>query len=305
MESTEQRYVQFPLYLLQHFITNKNETINNILLYGAYRFSTKINYEPENVANQLIYALYSNKLTKELKKAIESLQSEILGLNDDYKCFDGNGNFEPDEFEVQEVLEAFENNEKFYTKAIEYYQIHIAIKLLKIKCDVDFIIKNGLEVQKQIINKEPFPMVSVSLLFEFRDNEKTDFEIMQFLAYIAINSILGTKAISKTNKLHTISRMLGYSSTKHLPDKLNATSSELVKKYKIRYHFSKLIKHLELNWNIRTYSNHIRGFYVAKSKVSLDELALIAETNKLKNKVKKLENEKKEAKRKALERLKR
>jgi hypothetical protein len=98
--------------------------------------------------------------------------------------------------------------------------------------------------------------------------------------------------------------MFGYASHKHLPKKFSPAIKELINKYSFRYHIDKVLTELELNWNVLTYSNNIRGMYVAmKDKISLDALVLAAETKKKKSQIEKLKAAKNEAKKKALQQL--
>jgi hypothetical protein len=126
-------------------------------------------------------------------------------------------------------------------------------------------------------------MIGKHLAFEFRDNPKTEFEQAQLLAYIAINSIIGTKKYTKTNRKHIVSRMFGYASFSKMSEK---ELSEIQNKYLTRYHFDRVILHLELNWNICTYSNKMRGIYISmKNKFPLDELIALAEKRKQSNRI--------------------
>jgi hypothetical protein len=148
------------------------------------------------------------------------------------------------------------------------------------------------------------PMISKSLLFDFRDNEKKEIDLIQLVSYIAVKSILGVKSFVKTNKMHIVCRMFGYSSVKHLPVKMPTNINSLFLKYSNRYHIDKVLMQLELNWNVITYSNKIRGMYIAMSnKTSIEQLALLAETRKHKNRIAEHKKKKKEATAKALEQL--
>jgi hypothetical protein len=127
-------------------------------------------------------------------------------------------------------------------------------------------------------DNEVMPMIGIHILLHFRDNDKTENEIAQLLAYIGIRSILGQKKYMKTNKQHIIARMFGYSSVKVLQD---AESNELMKKYSTRYHYEKIIKSLAVEWNVCTYSNRTRGIFVSIAiNFPLVKLIEIAEQKK-------------------------
>lgn len=303
MKHQTESYLQFPLYLLSEIFTDKESAINKIISYGIYRYSTKFHYQKSEVAKQLIYDNYRGELSTTLKKQIEALKSDIIGMNDDYSGFTSEGEFNPED-EIGELIKEFEQNEQLYKNSIEHYQIHLAYQSLGITGDKESILKVGKDIELKIPTNEPMPMISKSLLFEFRDKEKAEYEIIQFCAFIAIKSTLGIKSYVKTNKMHIVSRMFGYSSLKHLPTKMPTNIKTLFVKYSHRYHFGNVIEKLELNWNVITYSRYMRGMYVAmENKISMDSLALIAETKKQKNRINELKTLKKEATAKALQQL--
>jgi len=301
MDSKE-RYLQFPLFLLRDFISNKEKTINRIFDFGIFLYSTKFSYQVEEVAKQLIYDHYNKKLPIALQRKIESIGSEIIGLSRE-TAFTSDGTFQPFD-EIQELLEVFDTDEQFLKNAIEYYQVHLAFQSLGITGNIETTIKGGKEILKMVQPAEPLPMVNKKLLFDFRDNEKSEFDLIQFLAFIAIKSILGKRTCVKTNKMHIICRMFGYSSCKHLPEKMPSNVKELFSKYSHRYHIDRVIQSLELNWNVLTYSSNLRGMYVAMGdKINLENLVLIAETKKQKNRIENLKMKKIAAKTKALQQL--
>jgi hypothetical protein len=301
-EMEKVRYVQFPLFLLNELIVDKFKAINLIIKYGIYRYSKKFSYQKSEVAKQLIYDNYRGIVSSELAMQIIELNSDIIGQSG-YDCFNGKGELDADD-EIQIIEDAFNSNEDLYNNAIEHYQIHMAYQSLNLKGDKLQCLKVAKDIELNIKDNEPMPMVSVNLLLTFRDDDKSEYELIQFVGYIAINSILGKRITVKTNKAHIVCRMFGYSSVKHLPEKLPKSIAELYNRYTKRYHIDKLLTNLELNWKLRTYSNNIRGLYVASaSKIDINQLALIVETNKQKSKIKLLQQTKKDATKKALEQI--
>jgi hypothetical protein len=300
MKPKNERYIQFPLYLIRNIFNNKEKTIGQIITYGIYRYSCSFKYATNNVAQQIIYDYYKGNLSTNLRRKIDFINSDVIGKNEDYNGFTGMGEFSPDD-EIIELMECFNNDEDLYFMAIEHYQIHLAYESLNIKGNKNDCLLKGKEIEKLIPKGEPMPMINLSLLFDFRDKEKSEFEITQLCAFIAIKSILGIKNTVKTNKNHIVSRLLGYASVKHLPSEMNEVVKALYIKYSHRYHIDKLLQHLELNWNVITYSNDMRGLYVAmNNKISLDQLALLAESKKQKNRILNLKQKKTDAKNKAL-----
>lgn len=123
--------------------------------------------------------------------------------------------------------------------------------------------------------KCPIVGIDKDMLFDFYKNEKSDFDIICLAAFLGTRSIIGKKPYTKTNKAMIHARMFGYASPKDLPKKLDA----LQNKYKVRWHMDKVLQELEMNWYLRTISNHVRGMYVSFD-LSIDELALKSEESK-------------------------
>lgn len=297
------RYLQFPLLLLRTYFEDRTATLNNILVYGIYKYSTKFDYKDDDVAKHLIYANYNHrtKLPVDLLKKLDSLDSDIIGL-DDYRGF-VDKIFAPVD-EIAEIFEVFKNDNKFYRDSIEYYQICLAVKSTDVTGSEKSILEKAKKIEQRIPSKEPMPMISVKLLFDFRDNEKSNFEDIQLLFFLAIKSILGTFDFVKTNKKLILSRAIGYKSHKELPCELGPVLNNFLVKYSKRYHFDKIKTELEFNWNIISYSHHNRGLYFSiKKNYSLEQLALKCESDKRKNKLKALADAKADARSKAIKKL--
>lgn len=308
MSSTNiQKYVQFPLFLLRELLTDKEETIRRIFAFGIVHFSQKFSFDLREVARQLMYGYYRDrdKLPTNLREELDShVRSERLTLDEDYNGFKPDDTFSPDE-EIGQLIPLFEECTVFKAKAIQYYKLHMALKSLNITPG-NSIIERAALVSNTMSESETMGMVKVSLLFDVRDNEKSEFELMQFAAYVAVKSIIGRKEYCKTNKAHILSRMFGYSSIKEVPDKFESgILNDLFKKYNHRYHMDRIIQALEAKWGLVSYSRHTRGLYIAmEKKTSLNDLASAAEKRKEKNKIAELKLRKREATRKALEQIK-
>jgi len=263
MQDTEFKYFQFPLFLLQDLMHNKTKALNNIIRFGIYRFSKTIAYNEKQVIDQVIYGIHRGGLTSELKRITDNYQeSDKLSLDEDYNGFQG-ANFDP-EYENEQLSPLFNSEQDFQEYAIQYYQIKQAYKTLGIEGNYDNCIDNAQEIENSIPEREPMPMVNKGLVFDFRDNDKTEFELMQFACYIALNSILGTKHFTKTNYDFILCRTFGYSKPDLIPNELKATP--IFDKYTKRHHREKLLNQLELSWNILKYSTTaMRGFYIGKA----------------------------------------
>lgn len=289
-------YIQFPLFLLRNMLIDKIGTISSIFKYGIWNYSKKINYSIESTSRQLMYDYYRGFLPNNLKSKID-YYSETGAITLDYDNNSFNGTeFNPD---TENLIHILNNDNNFNKNAIQNYQLHLALESLKINFkNKSIIIQEALRISNLISEREPMPMIKVKLLFEYRDNQKSEFELIQLLCYVALNSIIGKKIYCKTNCNHVLSRMRGYSSIKALPGELDPRLQTIFEKYNKRYHREKLFNKIQTDWKIHIYSNNMRGFYFAKhSNISLNELAEKAEKAKQCRKEKELKKRKKEAKR--------
>ena len=277
------KYLQFPLFLLKGMLIDKQNSINKIIKFGIYNYAQSIDYDLINVARQVIYKNYNEILPPEITNKLSWYELEYFGTDEDYKGFTDMGTtFQPIE-EINEILSLFKKDNDFKNTCINHYCVWQALKFLGITGNSENILIEGRKIEKQIPKGEVMAMIGKHLLFDFRDNPRTEFEQAQLLAFIAINSIIGTKKYTKTNKKLIISRMFGFASyTKMIEKEL----SEIQMKYLKRYHFDKLIQELELNWNVCTYSNKMRGIYISlKIKFPLSELIAVAERKKKSNRI--------------------
>lgn len=124
-------------------------------------------------------------------------------------------------------------------------------------------VAESLRVAENIIHaidsKAVYVGISKDIIFDYYNNEKTEFQIASFCAFCAVRSIVGKKKLCKTNKSLIHARMFGFNSIRELPTNL----SEMQFKYANRYHIDKAIKELELNWHLKLFADHCRGFYLS------------------------------------------
>ncbi|MBN9483920.1 MAG: hypothetical protein BGO70_09960 [Bacteroidetes bacterium 43-93] len=139
---------------------------------------------------------------------------------------------------------------------------------------------------------DPKTSMATTIVWDYRNNEKTEFQLASLLAFAAIRSILQVKAHCKTNKSLILARMFGYNTIKAMEAELPCPYRD---KYRKRWHMDKLIRELEHNWGLKTFSDHCRGMYVAFGKVDYKTLARVHEERKIKTKEITLRKQKKEA----------
>ena len=272
--TSPRRYVQFPLFLLHDILTDKNETINKILNYGIYHYAMAIEYDLNNVARQICYHNYRRSLDKDIIAQLNKYDFEFFGNDEEYNGFVG-ANFIPED-EMIELLELFESDPLLKATCIEYYRINQAFKLLNLTGDASTIKATVKGIKSQIKPRQVFPMIGTHLLFNYRDSDKSEYDIIQLMAYVSISSIIGVKPFAKTNKQFILKRMFGENSADDARDK-----------YEKRYHWEKLIFKLQTNWKVNIYSNRTRGIWVSiGKKYPLPILIEHAEKVKAKNSIK-------------------
>ncbi len=186
--------------------------------------------------------------------------------------------------------------------------------------DIQSTIQQGSMIVDSIPKGEPWPMINRDLVIEFRDNDKTEHDLVQLSAYIAIRSILGKDRCCKTNKKHLHARMFGFNTYMDLiKSELNPIIKALGTKYSPdnRYRWDNLLMDLQLYWDILIYGGEVReetqgvvkkkvresvrGYWVGvKSKhLDMDTFILSAKRNQRQAKINKLERKKKAAIKKA------
>jgi hypothetical protein len=270
------KYLQFPLFLIRNMFNDKEATINNIIKYGIYRMSKAIKYDLRNVARQILFEQYRGDLNHAIRKCLTRIDFQYVGKDDDYNGFSGD-EFNPD-LEIDELLEAFAYDAELKAHCIEFYSVRQALQVVSVTGNIEGILEIGKSIEKDIIAGQVMPMIGLHILFDFRDNDKTEKDIAQLLAYIAVRSVIGEKAYAKTNKDHIVCRMFGYASIK---ETIGLELAELHKKYLLRYHVEKVLKALEMDWNVCIYSNRTRGIYISISKkFPLQKLVEAAEKKK-------------------------
>lgn len=143
--------------------------------------------------------------------------------------------------------------------------------------------EKGKIIYNSIPKKSPKTSINTDMIFDFYKNEKSEFEIVVFLAFAAIRSILQIQAYSKITNDYLIGRMSGNNGK-------GEPVNPLLTNYTSRYQLDKIKKELQLNWGLKLYAFHTRGFYVS----FIHEIeALIREAEKKRKKYKEKELAKK------------
>ncbi len=157
-------------------------------------------------------------------------------------------------------------------------------------------LKNGKELSNKYGNNGcPWTGIGGDLFWTYYKNDRSDFDKATLLAFLAIKSLIGQKPYYKvTNQSVIFKRMAGYKES----EKFNIPKE--IKKFTTRSRFDRIKLELKEKWNVVIYANHVRGMYISTT-LSLEELAMQAEKNKLRTRQKIQIHAAEEARKKAVE----
>lgn len=158
--------------------------------------------------------------------------------------------------------------------------------------------RNGNELFDSVPEGLPKVGISKEIFFDFYKNEKSEFQKVTLLAFLAIKSVLQNKSYCKLDNNYLFARMDGKS---HSIKNDCELSKELLK-YKNEYQSVKIKNELKLNWGLIHYAYYTRGFYVS-FKTPLEDLIFQVEKMKKSNKMKVQKEKEKAARATAMERL--
>ena len=156
----------------------------------------------------------------------------------------------------------------------------------------------GKKLYESIPKNSPRVGIGIKMWWQFYLEDKTEFEKVCLLAFLALKSILQNKSYCKIDNRFFLSRMDGRA--KCVDDVF--TLSPEIKKFGNEYQLVKIKNELRNNWGLTTYSRYTRGFYVSFS-MKLDDLIFEAEKRRKTTKDKLYKEAEKKALAKALERI--
>lgn len=161
-------------------------------------------------------------------------------------------------------------------KAEDYFGVKIGNK--------EKTFNNGNELIDLLPVNSPKSGISKELYFEFYKNDKSEFDKVCLLGFLAIKSIILAKPYSKITNDYWFSRMSGKINTikvEDLPPDLSKYLTERLTR-KIKFELSN-------KWGLVTYSRYTRGFY-ASFTLSLEDLIYQAEIRR-KTRIEKIQKE--------------
>lgn len=174
------------------------------------------------------------------------------------------------------------------SERIEKARKEVGIKYPAVKKSYE----EGGHFYNSIPTNSPKTSITTEIIFDYYQNSKTEFEIITFIAFAALRSILQRQGYCKADNQYLIGRMAG-NNKKGLP------ISGSVWKYNNRYQLDKIKLELQLKWGLKLYAKHTRGFYFSFT-MSLKDLIEHAEERRKKYKENELKRQKEEARIEAL-----
>jgi hypothetical protein len=225
MATNKEKYFNFPIQLLEGFIDNDKQILENILNYAVF--------------------------------------SHYLNLE-------------------------FGDEDERIVESASFFGIHLGNK--------EITLERGEMLVDSISSNSPFVGINLSIFFDYYKNDKTEFEKVTLLGFIAIKSILQKKSYCKITNNFWLSRMdEKVSSIKEIYE-----LSKPIKKYAVHYQLRKIKAELERNWKLKTVSG--RGFSVS-FKMSIEALTYEVLKKRKKYKDSEIKKAKDKAKSEALKRL--
>ncbi|ARN78674.1 hypothetical protein BST97_12110 [Nonlabens spongiae] len=202
-----------------------------------------------------------------------------------------------DEYYDQEGFEWTINEDecKGFAIAMSYYG-------LKAKYNSERL-NRGRELMQYHEDESLFVGINIDHLISYMNTEKSDFQKVCLLGFLAFKSIIQDKPYCKVTNKYWLSRMDGKAKSIRTEGKYNFQGiSDDLQPYCNKYQLGKIKNELRDNWNVLVYSYYTRGFYVAikSDKMNLDKLVYCAEVNRKTTKEKQAQREVKDARERAL-----
>lgn len=271
---TSQANIKFiPVFIdLLHLLSiDKKDAINKAIAAGVYHYSLTM----KQPAHEIIWknVLYQWLQRRDVPNYARQV-FEKYGIERE-DCFKpGLDFFLPTVLLIAIVEGKIQNDAEVFA----FGQFLSALDFVGVKAKNPFtFFEFGQRIYKSL-QSPIFGMVSKEVLFRYRDEPKTEQDLAELCCFVAIKSVLGRNKIVKTNLKHIIARAF--------PDPPESPENALKVKYQTRRRWDKIKQGLELNWNVKFYWNHFRGFYVSTDPATTwEQIAAKAEAKKIKNRV--------------------
>lgn len=257
------KYILFPLPLIQEIFKKPKNGFSDIFDIGIYRVSQILEISEHNALKQLIFCYYRGGLTDSLQKKLYQLEKEeIFFRDDDYNGFNGH-EFVPDE-DIECIYEYCKEHPDFQNEIEEFHRLRQVKSVLDISFNIASICKTYKDYNQAYNGFKNQPLVSIKkdMMFDYYQNNKTDYEKALFAMYAGIRSIIGNKDFAETTGSMIKCRMFGAKNSTELESILKDKKVfAAYKQYTTDYHYKKMLKELvargflmsEIGYNRRTF----------------------------------------------------
>lgn len=315
----EYKYLTIPLPIIQRIYTHPKTAMTDIINVGIYKTASYESVDIDNALQQLMYCYYRQEhaLTDNLRRILDTLIDEgSINIDEDYNGFDRD-NFHVELEDIEGLYSLIENDDDIKEQIIIWHQVRQSESVLGIKFSesgLPITMNKAEKVLQDLPKCKTLITIKKNMMYEYRDNKKSAYEIDLLVCYLAIRSIIGIKTHGYTTKKAVLMRMVGCNSLVDEADNMelknilkNKTLKAVYNKYSSISKLDKLIKTLvHLKFITKIGMKELRRTYFS-TKLNLQELEEAVKNDLLKTPARKIaENTKaeQEASHRILEALK-
>lgn len=291
------KYYHVPIQLIRGFVADTEQTIKNIVRYGALTFSrtNKVN----DLGDDYFFGQFIYLLNNEPDNVPSGLTNQMSGFDTDRNGFNVDGEWEPAEA-VENLKDYLSDNAELKDEILDFCKYRSAYNFYYLSGSVADAYEWAKEIEKTIPANTSTVMINNNSLEDFIWRKKTEKEKMRYAVYIGICSIVGKKKYSKTNRDLIFARAFGYHSVAEITD------DKLWEKYNTRRRIITFLEQLENEKKVVFYTTKtIRGIYVGyNKKITFTKMVENILTKKMDNSAETRRQEKRAIEQRIIEKLK-
>lgn len=213
----EYKYFTIPLPIIQRIYTHPKTAMTDIINVGIYKTASYESVDIDNALQQLMYCYYRQEhaLTDNLRGILDTLIDEgSINIDEDYNGFDRD-NFHVEHEDIEGLYSLIENDDDIKEQIIIWHQVRQSESILGIKFSENGIPETMKKAEKALsVLPECNTLITVktTMMYEYKNEKKSAFEIDLLVCYLAIRSIIGIKTHGYTTKKAVLMRMVGCNS---------------------------------------------------------------------------------------------
>lgn len=256
-------YIRFPLSYIRDMLVDKKKGVEKMILYGYSLVAEKSDINEWNAYKQIMYCFYGYQSRYDEEpldkrnglpygiwnKITNYVRYEQLFIDEDRFGFEGTGQLDID-YEIGQLMKIGERDQELHEMVLDYHRVRQTADLFSLKInDYDTIFKEYRKYRAHNSKKTRMVSVKLSLLLEYLFNNKTEYQIMLFAAYMGVRAIIGKDSLKQTTKSYIIANMFGCMNELELQTMLVAPGNEQIwmlhKKYTTRKMFDRITTDLK------------------------------------------------------------